>query len=260
MKIELKKIKNDPIAYSEMRKKYCNEYSENGTLTFDISEIENMSENVFILGEKVYIEIDEIELERIANSDEDTYKKNAEISSMLVNAFYLNEKCLPTNLVYDSNLWTYLNTVYFSKYIKKIYFQVKPKNPIDKVERYFFNIASRSKLSRTGFRFLWYMGMCLNIKEHKERSVVAYEFIDSVKAIFERHLSNNYQILQAYVDGIIKNGKTTEFKSVKNRSTVPSHINCFAAATMLDAYEYNELVNVIAMEQSKALIYTKLTA
>ena len=95
----------------------------------------------------------------------------------------------------------------------------------------------------------WYMGEILDAKNHEERCKTAFEFIDSVKAIGERTLSNNYDILNAYVDAIIKNNKNSKFKDKELRKVIPAHINCCAAVLMYDAYEYDELVDIIANEQ-----------
>ena len=60
-------------------------------------------------------------------------------------------------------------------------------------------------------------------------------------------------IFEQYRTSIINNDKNSLFKSDKFRCKVPSNISCYASVSMLDALEYDELVDVIT-EQQAAII------
>ena len=90
----------------------------------------------------------------------------------------------------------------------------------------------------------------LNSEDNYEMSVTAFEFVDPVKAIFERTMSRNPLVLQAFVQGIINNNKNAKFKRDEYRLKVPNNISCFAAVNYLDDYDYTELVKTITEQQA----------
>ena len=120
----------------------------------------------------------------------------------------------------------------------------------NKIKQFYFNAG---EISRTGLLFLWVMVDRLGSQNDFEITHTAFEFVDPVKAILERTMSKNPAMLRAFVQGIINNNKDSRFKSDKFRSKVPSHISCYASVSVLEALEYDELVNVIT-EQQKAII------
>lgn len=257
MKIKLKRIKYMDNEYANLKERILSDYEKKGQISVSEEEIDNVSEDIIWKDKCIYIDVDMDSINEIAKSEMPNNQKNAAYATLFQNIFNNEELNLPTNLVYDRYLWTYLNLTFFKKAIYIIYFEKDVQNcnkkgedlKRDKVERYYFNECDPSKLDRTGFRFNWYMGEILDAKNHEERCKTAFEFIDSVKAIGERTLSNNYDVLNAYVDAIIKNNKNSKFKDKELRKVIPAHINCCAAVLMYDAYEYDELVDIIADEQ-----------
>ena len=161
----------------------------------------------------------------------------------------------------DKSFWAYITHIpCIKKYIIKRYFNSVNEEDevsmklIDKIKRYFFG---EGIVSRTGIIFNWQLTNCLYYKDIGERSdelcIVAFSYIDSVKAIYERSFRKNPIIVKAFVEGIIKNNKSSAFKNAKYRTLIPTHISNIAALNCFDAYSYKELIDKIAYEQ-KVLI------
>ncbi len=257
MRVTLKKIDVGREEYTHIREKILSTYKKNGKIK-DLSDaIEKISQDVLWKDRSIYVEVDMKRINKIVNSNTSNYQKNAALAVEFKKIFSTVGQDLPVNLLYDPLLWTYLNLTIFKDNIYKMYFKnVKAKDEEydeDKVERYYFNEVSLAKLDRSGFRYNWYMGEILDSINNMERCQTAFEFIDTVKAVGERTLSNNYNILKAYIDAIIVNNKDPKFKDKELRKVIPAHINCCAAVLMFDAYEYSELVNIIAEEQKKII-------
>ena len=69
----------------------------------------------------------------------------------------------------------------------------------------------------------------------------------------EYTITKNPAIFSAFIKGIINNNKDSKFKNKKYWVKACAHISCYASVSMLDALEYNDLVDVITREQ-KAII------
>lgn len=160
---------------------------------------------------------------------------------------------LPRNIIYSANIWTFLNLTVLNKAVRKLYLSGKVKNPEDRIIRYLFNEGNHSKIDRTGMRFLWYFGTKLEFFNNCDRARVAMEYIDPVKAIFERKIACNDNITKAFVDAIIKGGNNSKLKNNDMRKIVPYHIQCLAGVIDFDAFEYDDLVNLFVREQTKIL-------
>ena len=219
-------------------------------------------------GKLVLIDIDLEKYEKIVNLPIYTYQKNAMISKELIADLRPIDSSISIEpkVFYDKEIWSFLNVFVFRDIIWKLYFQkndevsdiTEEQNGSqkikDKISRYYLNYSSFRSPTRTGFRFLWILGFLTDVENHIERTQAAFEYIDPVKAIFERSISRNRDILNAYIDAILVNRKMRGLKSNKRRSKVPTHINNLAAANLLDAYQYIELVDFLAEQQRLMLI------
>jgi hypothetical protein len=76
----------------------------------------------------------------------------------------------------------------------------------------------------------------------------AFEFIDPVKAIYERAMGRNPILIKAFVQSIINNDCDKRLKGDKYKSKIPKHINCFSCINILDVYGYDELVDVLTKQ------------
>ena len=93
----------------------------------------------------------------------------------------------------------------------------------------------------------------LGSENNEQMTKVAFEFIDPVKAILERDMSKESIVLKAFVQGIMNNGCNKIFKQNIHRNRMPNYISCFAGINMLDAYDYDQLVEIITKEQKNYL-------
>lgn len=166
----------------------------------------------------------------------------------------------------EKYFWAYLcHTPIIRRYIKNRYFDSKDDEddvevnelPTNKIARFYF---ANGTPSRTGIMFNWLL-TCSTYDYEKsfELCEVAFSFIDSVKAIYERSFHKNKYIVRAFVQGIVNNGRSNGFKDSNYRTLIPTHISNIAAINSLDSYTYYpDLVNKITKEQSYMLdLYTK---
>jgi hypothetical protein len=181
----------------------------------------------------------------------DKYTKLAKVGMALHNDFKLATVNIPRNVFYEKEFWAYLSLTHFKDVVKGLRASLKEGQiSADKIKQFYFNAGT---LSRTGLLFIWVMIDRLNSADNFDISHTAFEFVDPVKAILERTMSKNPMVLRAFVQGIINNGKDAKFKGKAFKSKMPSHISCYASVSVLDALEYDELVEVIT-EQQKAII------
>ena len=248
MKIKLHRIKREK--YDDLLQLVVNNFNQSGNLIFDAETVQSYSEPIIIEGQNVEVDIDIDKYVEIASESGFGYTKFAKIGMCLHKDFNSEKLNIPRNIFYEKEFWTYISVIYFYDIVKMLRLQSEEKITENKIKQFYFNAG---EISRTGLLFLWCMVDRLGSENDFEITHTAFEFVDPVKAILERTMSKNPDILRAFVQGIINNGKSSSFKSDKYRSKVPSHISCYASISVLDALEYNELVEVIT-EQQKAII------
>ena len=244
MTIKLCKIKKD--RFDELKKYIIKEFESTKTLSFPEKLIESYSEPIIINGKYIEIEIDLNKYLTIINKNQFLYAKQAEIAIELHKDIRSDTTNIPRSLFYEKEFWAYLSLTVFKDVVIGLRDSLKKGNiNADKIKQFYFNTG---EISRTGLLFLWSMVDRLDSKDDNIIRV-AFEFIDPVKAVLERTMSKNPDILRAFVQGIINNNNDSKFKSDKFRSRVPSHISCYASVSVIDALDYNELVDIITKEQ-----------
>ena len=248
MKIKLHRIKKEK--YDDLLQLVVNNFNQSGNFVFDAEIVQSYSEPIIIEGQNVEVDIDVDEYIEIASESGFGYTKFAKIGMRLHKDFNSEKLNIPRNIFYEKEFWAYISILYFYDIVKILRMQSEEKITENKIKQFYFNAG---EISRTGLLFLWCMVDRLGSENDFEITHTAFEFVDPVKAILERTMSKNPDILRAFVQGIINNGKNALFKSDKYRSKVPSHISCYASISVLDALEYEELVEVIT-EQQKAII------
>ena len=248
MKTIIKRIKKD--CFDGFMDRTISKFEKTGELLLSEDLIEANSEPIFIGGQTVEIDIDIDKYKNIASEDTFGYSKFAKVGMELHKDFKSSEVEIPTNILYEKELWAYISLTSFKDVVKELRLKDEGKITPNKIKQFYFNTGG---VSRTGLLFLWVMVDRLNSEDEFDITNTAFEFIDPVKAILERTMSKNPSILRAFVQGIINNNKDSRFKSDKYRSKVPSNISCYASVNVLDVLDYNELVKVIT-EQQKAII------
>lgn len=249
MEIYLKRVKR--TEFDELMKIVIDRFERTRAIEISDEELERVSGNVIVNGKLIRFSYNVDEYMDILNSELQTYEKLARVGMKLhKESKDLDGTMVPTNIMYEKEVWTYLSFKVFADVVKKLRLDDDNKMNADKVERFYFNVKTRS---RTGLLFVWSMVDALNSEDEEEISRIAFHFIDPVKAIYERTMSRNPIILRAFVEAIIKNGCDGRIKNAKYKTKVPKNISCFARISILDAYEYNELVDTMAFQIKEVL-------
>ena len=245
MNVKLRKIKKDH--FDDLTKVIIGEFKSTGTLSFNDEIIESYSEPFIINGEQLEVEIDIDKYNSIVSEDVFGYTKMAKVGMELHKDLKLTNIQIPRNVFHEKEFWAYLSLTIFKDVVKGLRTSLEEdKVNEDKIKRFYFNTGGAS---RTGLLFVWVMIDQLDSADNFDITHTAFEFVDPVKAILERTMSRNPMILKAFVQGIINNDKNQKFKGKIFKSKMPSHISCYASVSVLDALEYDELVEVITEEQ-----------
>lgn len=249
MELVLKRIKRKE--FDDLMNLVIDRFESNGSIELSDEELEKVSENVLIGGKTIQFNYDIDEYSRLVNSDEFTYNKLAKIGMQLhKESKDVGGIKIPTNILYEKEVWTYISFKLFKDIILKLRLDDEDKITSKKIEQYFFNVRTRS---RTGLLFIWTMIDMLQSENEPNISEVAFHFVDPVKAIYERVISRNPIVLRAFVEAIIKNDCDPKIANNKYRLKVPKNVNCFARISMIDTYEYDELVEELARQIKNVL-------
>lgn len=249
MEVVLKRIKRS--SFDELMKIVLDNFEENKVIQINDDVLEKNSEVIIVDGKQIRLDYSIQKYMDIADSEEMTYIKLTKIGMLLHKETKdLEGTIIPKNVLYEKEVWAYLSFKVFIDVVKKLRLDDDDKMTADKVARYYFNI---NKPSRTGLLFIWTMIDMLQSEDDYQMSEVAFHFIDPVKATYERTIARNPIVLKAYVQAIINNGCNPKIKDRKNRLKVPNNVSCFARINILDAYEYDELVQTMT-EQIKNVL------
>lgn len=242
---KLKRIKKE--YFDDVLDTVAKNSEKNKAIIVDNEYVENFSEEITINGKEISIDIDKTKYDEAISKHHYGYSKLAEVAMLLHKDIKdVDGQIIPKNMLYEREIWAYLSLVIFKDLIIKLRIHDPKDITYDKIARFFFNIKS---ISRTGLMFLWVMVDRLDSENETEITHTAFEFIDPVKAIFERTISKSPLLLRAFVEGIIQNKKDSKFKSDPYRRIIPNGVSCYEAVNMLEALDYADMVNVIAEQQ-----------
>lgn len=244
---ELQFLKN---SISQNKEFYLNEDYNELIVNGNIISIDDISEPI---NDNIKIELEDNELTKYLPNKK--WKQNYDIGKLLYKKLIGFVEIQGDIL--DESFWVYLTHIpCVKKYIVKRYFSSDNEDDeesmriIDKIKRYFFG---EGIVSRTGIIFNYQLTNCLYYKniggKSDELCSIAFSFIDSVKAIYERSFRKNPLIVKAFVEGIIRNNRSRAFTDTKYRTLIPTHISNVAALNCFDAYTYRDLVEKITYEQ-----------
>lgn len=249
MVVKLCKVKKDQ--FDELKTSILKIFESSGDLNIPEGVVESYSEPIHIEGKCVEVDIDLDKYSSIVNEEGFLYTKQAKVGMELHKDLKSSAHQIPRYLFYEKEFWAYLSLTAFKDIVKGLRASLEVgKINADKISRFYFNTG---KINRTCLLFIWVMIDQLDCENDFEIAHTAFEFVDPVKQALDYSMSKNPAILKAFTQGIINNGKDSKFKSDKFRAKVSSHISCYASVSMLDALEYDELVDVIT-EQQKDII------
>ncbi len=254
MEVILKKVVELEFLKSNINQNiefYLNEEKNDLIIDGKTVTIDDISEPIM---DNAKIDLSDDEFTKFLNREK--WKQNYDIGKLLYKKLVKFSEISGDLL--DESFWVYITHIpCVKKYIIRRYFNSVNEEDeqtmkiIDKIKRYFFGKSTH--ITRTGIIFNWQLTNCLYYKDVGEKSDelcnVAFSYIDSVKAIFERSFRKNPIIVKAFVEGIIRNNRSRAFTNAKYRTLIPTHISNVAALNCFDAYTYRELVEKITYEQ-----------
>ncbi len=249
MEVYLKRIKK--TSYDNLKRDVIGKFEESKVIELEDDLLEDNSENVIINGKLIKLNYSIDKYLEIVDSDEPTYVKLAKVGMLLHKETKDVEGVeIPKNILYEKEIWAYLSFKVFFEIVKKLRLDNDLKMTSKKIAQFYFNANTPS---RTGLLFVWTMVDMLDSENDYSTTEVAFHFIDPVKATYERALSRNPIVLKAFVQAIINNNCDPRIKNEKNRLKVPNNVSCFARMNILDAYQYDELVETLT-NQIKVLL------
>ncbi len=253
MKILLRKIRKDK--FDDLKNSIIEDFESNGILSFPEELIESSSEPVLIGGQQVEMDIDIDKYLSFINEPPPYYTRQAKVGMELYKDFKSANLQLPRNLFYEKEFWAYMSLTIFKDVVKGLRKVLDENTPTsNNILQYYFNAGG--KPTRTGLLFVWIMIDQLNCGDDFEVAHTAFEFVDPARQVLEYSIAKNPAIFSAFIKGIIKNNKDSKFKNKKYWVKTCAHISCYASISMLEALDYDDLVDVITREQ-KAIISEK---
>lgn len=245
MEVLLKRIKRS--SFDEVKQDVINNYLANKVIDIDDDVLEKNSEEILINGKQIELCYSLEKYIEIVSSQDPKHIKNAQVGMLLHKETKATDLAIPKNVLYEKEVWAYLSLKVFKEIVYKLSFDDDKVNE-DKISRYYFNVASRTKIDRTCLLHLWSLIDLLDSEDNEEMSLVAFHFIDPVRGILERTISYNPIVLKAYVQAIINNKCDPRIKNNQFRSAIPNNISCFSRVNILDAYGYDELVKELTQQ------------
>lgn len=247
MEVALKRIKKS--AFDDVLKKYIDTFNKEGKLEIEDGLLETSSEEIKVNGKSIIVDLDVEKYEKIVAQDTFKYNIVSEIGMLLHKELKgIDGTIIPSYYMFEKEFWTYLTLKIFHNVVIKL--RLSEGITENKIKQFIFNIGTTS---RTGLKYLWVMVDRLGSEDDERMTKVAFEFIDPVKAILERDMSKESIVLKAFVQAIINNDCNKIFKQTGHRTKMPNYISCYAGINMLDAYDYNQLVEIITREQKNYL-------
>ena len=176
-----------------------------------------------------------------------------ELAKKLYEDFTIGNIDIPDYILYEKEVWTYLNICIFYEVICARFKDIKTCKSSEKegkIKRLFF--CKDSKIDRTGLRWLWVLGN-LTIDNIYGESLLetAKEFIDPVKAIYECCLGRNKIVFKGFIRAIQLIENNNLIRSSKYKSLVPKHIRNSALMNVYESYfDIEELAQKISTDIS----------
>ncbi len=200
--------------------------------------VEESSEEIKINNQSIDISLDPNKYENIVKNSTSSAESSIEIAKSLYEDFVFDGKPVPRSIMYEKEVWTYLNLTVFFDTIQNKYIDLKDKKTLKgKIERNYFNEGPNSKIDRTGLRNLWVLSDLLFYNNNYELLEVAWSFYDPFKAIQECVMGRNPNILKAYALAIKKLDCNPKIKNKVYKTVVPKHIRGYACQNCIDSVE-----------------------
>ncbi len=232
-----------------------NFFNRDSELSKKVSEY---SQPVTIDNQPILIDIDIEQYYIILNNSKSKSESSVSISKLLFKDFTLNGKPLPESIMYEKEVWTYLNLTVFFELTKRKYIdgELDDEKLLGKIKRLYFNTGGLSKLDRTGLRNLWVLADALSTNGNNDLIDIAFGFYDPFKAIQECVLGNNKIVLKAYALAFKKLDFDKRLKNAYFRKIIPKHIRNHACTNFYDGYDDANVLSEVIAKQMKLILET----
>ena len=233
MEITLRKIKYNEYDNLKNKIDITNFFDKSKNVILNV--LEESSENVIFNNKEIKLNINPYEYLQIIRLNENKAEASAKIGELLHQQLRLDNNVLPNSILYEKEVWTYLNLKVFFDVIEERFFYKKDNDNLKhKIEQYYFNCDS--KIDRTGFRYYWVLANTLYYNDAYDLVPIAMKFIDTYRAINESDIGKNSNILKAFVLSIKDLNYNNKIKNEVNRLLIPLHLRNYACAHSLDSY------------------------
>ena len=211
-------------------------------------------EDICIDGETVLVNIDVEEMINIYNNVIEFNEYNPmeaidiRYAELLYKALSVDTN-IPKYVLYEKEVWAYLNCFILLDVVKKRFF-ADEGSFLNKGRIMRVVFCDESVIDRTGLRWLWALADATYSDTYGFSLMsTARQFIDPVKALYERVMGTNRMVFQAYVRAIQLLEYDLRIKSEKFRSLLPTHIRNLATMKIYESYNsVEDLAVVIASD------------
>ncbi len=221
----------------------------------DSNEAELSTED--INGKTINIDIEVDKYLEIAKQDQFTKDANKKLAILLFND--LKKLNLPKFVFYQQEFWSYMNIFIFKDVIKYLYFDKKFKetedekeqdSKLNKYKRYFLNDVSITRISRSGFWFLWHMANKVYLPNEPNLINIAFDFITPVSAMIERNQGKNNDVLLSWlrVISMLDEKYKSKINSPDFKFAIPTHLNNLSVIFSLESLNETLMVETIKRE------------
>lgn len=217
---------------------------------------EHVTEDIIVEGKAITFDIDIDEFieifENIVEFNDQNPMEAIDIkfAEMLYKTFTLHTS-IPKYVMYEKEVWAYLNCFVLFDIVKKRFFSNEESLKDEgRIKRVFF--CDDSTIDRTGLRWLW----ALADATYDEKYIfgltsTARQFIDPVKALYERTMGTNRTVFKAYIRAIQLLDLDSRIKSGKFRSILPTHIRNLATMKIYESIDSIEELSAIFADDIK---------
>ncbi len=227
--------------YDEFKDKFLEDVA-NSSAEYIIKNYDNYLEEITINGQIITFDLDVVGAKEIIDNEFSINNKNPmeiidiKLSKLFYESLSINAN-IPSYLLYEREVWTYLNCFVLFDLVKKRFFsEEKSIEERGRIERAF--LCNDSTIDRTGFRWLWALAEA-TYDPNLEFSLTetARQFIDPVKAIYERTMGLNRNVFKAYIRSIQLLDCDMRIKNSKYRSILPTHIRNLATMKIYESID-----------------------
>ena len=256
MKYTLKRISTG--RYDEFNEKVLSMLPNISALKIN-ENLSDFVEEIYINEKTLEFDIDIDKINSFLRSDDDfSYSVPMQVADIKIAKYLYSvltlESSIPTQLLYEKEVWAYLNCFVFMDLVLNRYFRFDgDMNNTKRVLRVI--LSDWNAIDRTGLRWLWSLAdATYNSYYQFSLTETAIRFVDPSKALYERSLGLNRIVFKAFVRAIQLLKFDWRIKSEKYRSILVTHIRNLATLKIYEKYDSVEALAKIFAEDINSFI------